>query len=390
VTPYDFWISLLTASVIGLLYPVALYPCFLLFVTARPFRSRQRERGGPRAAIDGFTVIIPAHNEERVIEKKMTTTLAAVRATRHPAQVIVAADGCTDRTHEIVSRFPGVELVIVQERGGIVGALKAGMQSARYDIVVFSDADIEVDVDNYEALIGRFADPAVGGVCGATRMRVQAGSGLGLERLNVLYRTWIRSRQSDHHSAVGADGANWALRKQLIRWPTRSQLAEDLVVPLEVVRQGYRFVLEPRAGAVETSPTSVRDEYHRKVRTIAGGIQAGWYCKWMFRSQYWWIGFHYLSWKFCKYLVAFWTLLATIAVLNLAPHSRLFAGVSAVLLGAISIGFAGGVARRFVPNAVPCLAESLWYGLVALTTPVAAILMLLTNRATLLWRIAAR
>jgi cellulose synthase/poly-beta-1,6-N-acetylglucosamine synthase-like glycosyltransferase len=382
---------LLSVSVVGLLYPTVLYPLVLGLLSRSRWGRGAHSSGRESDRVDGFAVVIPAHNEERVIARKLRTTLAAVGNAGCPGQVIVAADGCTDRTCELTRRFsPAVELAVVQDRGGIVGAFKAGLALARYDIVVFSDADIEVDPGNYAELISHFADPSVGGACGATRMRVREGSGLNLEHLNVFLRTWVRQRQSEHRATVGADGANWAVRKRLIRWPSSPQLAEDLVVPLEVVRQGYRFVFEPRAGALETSPGAVGDEFHRKVRTVAGGIQAGWYCRWMFRAPYRWVGFHYVSWKICKYLVSLWVLLGVIAVLNLASYSPIFLAASSLILGAVLLGLAAGAARRLIPGAVPRVPESIWYALVTLVTPVAAVTSLVTKRATTLWRMAAR
>jgi biofilm PGA synthesis N-glycosyltransferase PgaC len=386
---HTFWIDVLTLSIVGSLYPSAIYPALLLVLPRNNRRVSSPEP--PGIEIPGFTVIIPAHNEERVIVEKLRTTLEAVRRSGYQWQVIVAADGCTDRTCELVQQFdPDVELVVVRERGGIVGAFRAGLSAANYDVVVFSDADILVDGDSYRLLIRHFAAPDVGGACGATRMYVKPTSGLHLEQLNVLLRTWVRQRQSEHCTTVGADGANWAIRRGLIHWPSNPQLAEDLVVPLEVVRQGYRFVFDANAGALETSPGAVMDEYHRKVRTIAGGIQAGWYCRWMFTSPNRWVGFHYLSWKLAKYMVAWWVLLACIAVLRLSAESAVAAIASAVVTTAVVLGVIARLTPRSLPPSVRLVLDAVWYGMVTLSTPFVAVASLVSRRATTLWRMAPR
>jgi cellulose synthase/poly-beta-1,6-N-acetylglucosamine synthase-like glycosyltransferase len=380
-------LTVFAVALVGASYPFGVYPIVLAIASAA--------RARPRAArtsvdLEGFTVIIPAHNEARVIERKLLNTLEATRNASIPAQIVVAADGCTDDTCEIAKRFaPAVDLIQVAERGGIVGALKAGMRVARYPIVVFSDADITVDASNYAVMIPHFLDPTVGGACGATRMQVLEGSGLTLEHLNSRLRTWIRHNQSRVCTTIGADGANWAVRTSLVQWPQNAQLAEDLVVPLEIVRRGYRFVFEPRAGALETSPQSVNDEYHRKVRTIAGGIQAGWYCRWMFRPAHWCVGFHYASWKLAKYAVSGWVILAVVAVMLLAPGSPTFRAAAWLCTIGISVALTTGLARRFGVR-LPIGFEVSWYALVTLFTPIAAVIHLITQRATTKWRMAAR
>jgi cellulose synthase/poly-beta-1,6-N-acetylglucosamine synthase-like glycosyltransferase len=389
MTLYAFWTGVLTLSVVGIVYPSVIYPALL---TVLPRLRRRDELSKARVSrIAGFSIIIPAHNEERVIEDKLRTTLEAARQSGYPWQVIVAADGCTDRTCELVRQFePDVELVIVQERGGIVGAFKAGLPAARYEVVVFSDADIRVDRDNYRMLVRHFAAPDVGGACGATRMYVTPQSALHLEQLNVFLRTWVRRRQSEHCTTVGADGANWAIRKHLISWPLNPQMAEDLVVPLQVVRQGFRFVFDPEAGALETSPGAVVDEYHRKVRTIAGGIQAGWYCRWMFAAPHRWVGFHYASWKLAKYLVAWWMLLALVSVLSLSVYSRVAAVASVIAVAGLVVGGLGGFAGQYLPGPARHAFQAVWYAMVTLSTPFAAVALLLSKRATTLWRMAPR
>ena len=373
-------VLLLLVSIFAALYPFVIYPAILWLQT----RGMQNTEP-PDAPLPGFTVIIPAHNEERVVEAKLANVLRAAKHSGAPNQIIVAADGCTDQTCSLVRQFDEVELVEVKERGGIVGAFRAGLKKARFEIVVFSDADIIVDDHAYRAMLPHFIDDNVGGVCGETRMEIQEGSGLALERLNVMYRQWIRRHQSLAHSSIGADGANWALRRHLINFPP-GQLAEDLVMPLEAIRAGYRFVYEPRAGATEVSPASVRDEYHRKVRTIAGGMQAAVYCRWMFSRRYAKTAFHYMSWKICKYVVPGWMVLGYVAALFI-PALR----VPAAWIGGsvVALGLAGYAAKVVLPRAPEWLTGT-WYAFVGGLTPFAALRMAIRRQAEVRWRMAAR
>lgn len=132
------------------------------------------------------------------------------------------------------------------------------------------------------------------------------------------------------------------------------------------------------------------DEYHRKVRTIAGGIQAGWYCRWMFAPPNRWVGFHYVSWKLAKYMIAWWALLALIAVLMLSPYSKIAAVLSLAIATTLTMGVIGRFAERVLPGPLRQLFQAVWYAMVTLATPFAAVASLLSKRATTLWRIAPR
>src|SRR5687767_5340619 len=99
--PDPAWLSLLCVAILGLLYPPILYPAVLWLLrvgrrSSGPTRvARPGDASGDRV---GFSVIIPAHNEERVIRRKLVNTLHCARNAGAPFQVIVAADGCTDAT----------------------------------------------------------------------------------------------------------------------------------------------------------------------------------------------------------------------------------------------------------------------------------------------------
>lgn len=82
-----------------------------------------------------LSIIIPAYNEEKYIEK----TLQAIKG----AEVIVVCNGCTDKTEEIARRY--ANKVIVLEKKGVSYARNHGAKAALHSRLVFLDADIVVD-----------------------------------------------------------------------------------------------------------------------------------------------------------------------------------------------------------------------------------------------------
>jgi poly-beta-1,6-N-acetyl-D-glucosamine synthase len=340
----------------------------------------------------GAHFIIPAHNEELVIREKLENTLKACRATGISWQVIVVSDASTDRTVEICRSCHGeVQTVELSSRAGIVGAFRAGLTLARGEIVVFSDADILLTADTLGWLLRGFADPTVGGVCGRAGMVVQGGSGLGAEKINVFLRSWVRKKQSDLYSSIGADGANWAIRRHLIRLPDKALLGDDLVIPLEVIHQGFRYLYEPQAKALEVSPSSVEYEFKRKVRTIRGGLQAALQCRWMFSRRFWPAGFHYLSWKIAKYLVPAWAIVFTLSVAMLSLTMPVFRLVLAVEIFAMLLIIASAVIRIFARGLIFGLASAVWYLFAAnLAALIAVFQTLVTQNQSGAWAAAPR
>ena len=60
---------------------------------------------------EGFSVLVPAFNEEDSIEKFLNDLLSALKGTDREHEVIVIDDGSTDQTYSISKKFPDVRVV---------------------------------------------------------------------------------------------------------------------------------------------------------------------------------------------------------------------------------------------------------------------------------------
>ncbi len=119
-----------------------------------------------------ISVIIPAYNEEKYIER----TLKAI----HGVEIIVVCNGCTDRTEEIARRY--TDKVIVLEEKGVSRARNAGTKIASHSRFVFMDADIVPEKDVFEKIA---ASRYTVGTC-----HVKAGSSSILDRMLM----WVKSQ----------------------------------------------------------------------------------------------------------------------------------------------------------------------------------------------------
>jgi glycosyltransferase involved in cell wall biosynthesis len=107
-----------------------------------------------------LSVIVPVFNERRTIQ----LILAKVRAVPIEKEIIIVDGGSFDGTQELLAieaRQPGTRVLHEPQRKGRGHAIKLGLAEARGEIVIFQDADLELDPADYPALI----EPLEAGRC---------------------------------------------------------------------------------------------------------------------------------------------------------------------------------------------------------------------------------
>jgi len=239
------------------------YPAAIgLLARLRP-RAVAREDVTPSVA-----VVVSAHDEEDVIGRRVENLLA-LDYPPELLQVVVASDGSTDRTDEIVEEIAvGEQRVRLLRcpREGKVAAQHRAVRETASDVVAFTDANTEWRPDALRALVRSLADPGVGYVCG--RLRLESPEGANLEGLYWRYETWVRQQESTASSITAGNGAIYAVRREAYV-EDDPKFGHDFGFPYSMEQAGLRAVYDPEAVAVEKPATEQEDEYGRKVRTIA-------------------------------------------------------------------------------------------------------------------------
>jgi cellulose synthase/poly-beta-1,6-N-acetylglucosamine synthase-like glycosyltransferase len=147
-----FW-----SSAAVLVYVYLLYPALLAAVRPYVRKSVQKADIEPRVC-----VFIPANNEAAVLEGKLRNALALDYPTER-LDIVVASDGSTDATNDIVRQFqPRVRLLEFSPRRGKVTVINEGLRGVDAEIVVFSDANTFLESGAVRELVRNFADPSVG------------------------------------------------------------------------------------------------------------------------------------------------------------------------------------------------------------------------------------
>ncbi len=130
--------------------------------------KRRRRSAAPSMTVHDVAVLIPAHNEELVIE----ASIEAIAALVPRCNVHVVSDGSTDRTAELARRC-GVNVIETRTNVGKAGALEEAIDRfglvERFGAVLLLDADTTIEPGYFDAALPHFDDPKVVAVAGAVR-----------------------------------------------------------------------------------------------------------------------------------------------------------------------------------------------------------------------------
>ena len=226
--------------------------------------SRSRRRHEPSILADVVTVIVPAHNEARVIGRLLGQLVSG--AGPDELDVIVVANGCTDDTAEVAVSYGPLIRVISIPVPSKREALLAGNQAATGFPRLYVDADVELGASDIRALGDALRRP---GILAVAPQRV-----LGLEGSPRLVRWYydVWSRLPDVRNGLfgrGVIGLNAAGYARVVGLPPL--LADDLASSLAFVPE-ERLIVEA-ARAVVHVPRTFSDLLRRRVRAETGVVQ---------------------------------------------------------------------------------------------------------------------
>lgn len=272
---YTFWICLLLVLHTYFLYPLFLFAaCAVVQVTRdwRYLRSRQDRRiVATLEPLPPVSMVIPAYNEgSRLIDK-----LENIRQLDYPVdrlEVVFISDGATDETNALLGQAGlSISTIHLPTRGGKALALNRGVAEASHEILVFSDAATLLEPDAIRKLVRHFVQPDVGVVCGSLRFRATRES-RQTEGVYWAYESILRLMEARLGATLTASGALYALRRACYPALSANILVEDLVIPMNARRLGYRVLYDPEVIGIDYAASSVAGEFTRRVRVATGSF----------------------------------------------------------------------------------------------------------------------
>ena len=253
------------------------------------------------------SIVMVVRDEERVLEAKIENLLGLDYPPER-MELVLVSDGSTDRTEAILhehARNPRVLTVLKQLSRGKASGLNDALEIAHGEIVIFTDARQKVEPGAMRVLLEKFADPQVGCVSGEL-MLGDPNAGEKSQGMGLYWRIEkkVRELESASGSVVGATGAFYGVRRELLTDIPEGTILDDVYVPMQVVRLGKRVIFEPGARAWDSPNQGANREFSRKVRTLSGNYQLLEMAPWLLSSANP-LRFRFVSHKLLRLVVPF-------------------------------------------------------------------------------------
>jgi len=321
-----FWLSLAIVF-----YTFAGYGILLYFIIRlkRLVRGRTAVVAPLNNLLPRCTLVVAAYNEEQFIEEKIENCLEL----NYPAgklKFLFVTDGSTDKTQEIVARYPQITLLHQNGRSGKIAAVHRAMDQVDTDIVVFTDANTFLNPEALTNICRHYVDKTVGAVAGEKRVQIDesADASAAGEGFYWKYESALKKWDSELYSVVGAAGELFSVRRSLYEDVPADTVLDDFMISMVIASKGYRIVYEPQAYAIETGSENVAEELKRKIRIAAGGMQSILRLKSLFNPfKYPILSFQYVSHRVLRWTITPFLLILVFALnvaLALQPGETLF------------------------------------------------------------------
>jgi cellulose synthase/poly-beta-1,6-N-acetylglucosamine synthase-like glycosyltransferase len=298
------------------IYHHVIYPLILKVITKKNtnklspvIKKRRYIFSAQDKKLNCFSIIIPAFNEAKFIAEKIRN-LSVIDYPSDRYELILLCDGCQDDTYQIAVKTVAelachdlqVQLVNLKDNNGKVAALKKGVAIAKFDNIVFSDVSALLPVNSLLMLDSHFKNPTVGAVSGGYKFIQRGTAG---EQCYWKYQSMVKSRESSIASVLGAHGAFYALRKSCYEDVPVDTINDDFLIPMNVIKQGYRVIYEPRVVAIELEQVNLEQDMSRRLRIAAGNFQQLIYLLPLLSPKYGWNAINFASGKALRAVMPF-------------------------------------------------------------------------------------
>src|SRR5208282_567745 len=327
------------------------YPVWLWLRSRWAPRPVRRSSDRSSAAAPAVSAVMVVRNEEALIARKLENLLT-LDYPQGKLDIVVVSDGSSDRTPSILAGYARdsgvgtrVRILMKPVSQGKAAGLNDAFKLASGDVLLFTDARQQIESGALRLLIENFADPDVGAASGELLLGDPIGGETG-KGIGLYWRVEkkIRELESASGSVAGATGAIYCARRRLLDASPLPEgtILDDVLLPMQIVRQGFRVIFDSRARAWDSPDLGEGREFSRKVRTLSGSYQLLQLAPWLLSSENA-IRFEFVSHKLSRLAVPF-ALLALLASSIFLPQPLYRAALGAqVAFYALSLAALAGV-----------------------------------------------
>lgn len=317
-----FYISgfLIVWAMIG--YPISLR------IIGKLYKNRQLEKDYSHQPT--VTVMVVAHNEEKVILEKLNNIIG-LNYPKEKIEFLIASDNSTDRTNEIVKQFiekhhdRKMQLYEVKARKGKTNAQNEAQKTVTTEYLVMTDANSIMDKESVKELMAAFVSEDISYVSGRLSIINQDSSDISSAEASY----WdsdlaIREIEGKIYTITAGNGALYACRTKDYYDFDPIECHDSAMPPMYALR-GKRAIANHDAVAYEKAGEVIEDEFGRKVRMnriilkyILPDVRI------LNVFKYKWFSYFYFGHRTCRYLLWISHLLVFISNALLLPESLFY------------------------------------------------------------------
>ena len=331
---YNLLIIILICSSFLILHTYVFYPLFMILIYRNSNHNQLLFYSDHE--LPSIAILIAAHNEEKVIEKK----ILSVFNTNYPSsklKVFIGSDASTDRTDEIISNltntYSNIEFIKFKGRVGKISIINHLQSLCDESVLILSDANVIFKQNTIFELVKYFKDSNVGLVSANIIKESSNNDGISYQEKKYLnFENKIKASESYAFNFImGAEGGCYAIRNNLFSKVPSNFIVDDFFITMQVLKRKNYALLNNLAICIEDVTSDISSEYRRKVRISSGNFQNLFFFKHLlfdFSS----ISFAFWSHKVLRWLTPFFLFICLFSSVFLIPYHKFFIWISCIQL----------------------------------------------------------
>jgi cellulose synthase/poly-beta-1,6-N-acetylglucosamine synthase-like glycosyltransferase len=244
-------------------------------------RQKPHKKSVPEELLPSFSIIVPAKNEERVMDR-LLNSLSALNYPLNKTEVIIVEDGSTDKTNDICANYAkehaNVKILHKPLSNGKPSALNYGLAQAKGDIIAIFDADNVPANDALSAVVEYFGDPKVAAVQGRTAS-INPKENMLTQFISYEEAVWCEAylRGKDVLNLfVHLKGSCQFIRRdvlQQLQGFDEAVLSEDMEISARLVENDYKIRYASNVVALQESPSTLKTLFRQRTRWFRGTME---------------------------------------------------------------------------------------------------------------------
>lgn len=306
---------------------MVVYPKITMWIKKKPLEKTDE--------IPSITILIPAYNEEKIIGKKIENTLS-LNYPKDKMEIVVIDNG-DDNTFNEAKKFP---VTVLKSERGKIKAMNKGLEYAKTDVIIFTDADTELGKDSIRSMVSYLTGKVglVNGYAVPEENQEIKSKAFLKEKRNYKTNEWkLRYEEGLIDSICNAEGRLMALRKSIVSKIPETFITDDYALTFLIRGKGYRLVADPKATVSEELPATLKEELRQFKRYSLDIFVTNFRnTKFLFNPKYGYFGM--MTFPFRRFFPLFYPLFL-VYILAYAFFIHPLIALAFFILGAIVLAF---------------------------------------------------